>query len=255
MPFCTCNCPFYSAYNSLNHRVNFGQFKLCTDIEKNPGPSVYVDATKTINAPYCQGNVTGFGENGGQRCVAMSLCALIYSKITKITSVDDMTQIMIVGIQLYSSLSLLARQSMLMLTELPGMVTVFEQFFHLEYSDSYTCNIHGDPRIEGHHYCICHSQGTAFETLLALNYNSFILTVAIIGVGIYSIEAGGYNVFDSHARDMYHNSHSEGTCVLFEIPSMHKLVQYFQTLYIGMRTYIYVREGHCHEIACLSGNI
>ena len=88
---------------------------------------------KKINAPYCQGNVTVFGENGGQQCVAMSLCALIYSKITKITSVDDMTQIMIVGIQLYSSLSLLARQSMLMLTELPGIVTVFEQFFHLEY--------------------------------------------------------------------------------------------------------------------------
>ena len=109
-----------------------------------------------------------------------------------------MIQKVIVGNQLYSSLSLPARQSMLMLTELPGMVTVFEQFFHLEYSDSYTCNIH--------HYCICHSQVTAFETLLALNYNSFILTVAIIGVGIYSIEAGGYNVFDSHARDIYHNS-------------------------------------------------
>ena len=156
----------------------------------------------------------------------MSLCALIYSKITKITSVDDMTQIMIVGIQLYSSLSLLARQSMLMLTELPGMVTVFEQFFHLEYSDSYTCNIH--------HYCICHSQGTGFETLLALNYDSFLLTaVAIIGVGIYSIEAGGHNVFDSHSRDMYHNSHSEVTCVLLEIPSMHKLVPYFQTLIIN----------------------
>ena len=49
--------------------------------------------------------------------------------------------------------------------------------------------------------------------LATLNYNSFILTVAIIGVGIYSIEAGEYKVFDSHARDMYHNSHSEGTCV------------------------------------------
>ena len=45
--------------------------------------------------------------------------------------------------------------------------------------------------------------GTAFETLLALNYNSFILMVGIIGVGIYSIEGGGYIVFDSHARDMY----------------------------------------------------
>ena len=171
----------------MNRQVNFGQFKLCTDIEKNPGPSVYVDATKTINAPYCQGNVTVFGENAGQQCVAMSLCALIYSKITKITSVDDMTQIMIVGIQLYSSLSLLARQSMLKLTELPRMVTVFEQFFHLEYSDSYTPNIHGDPRIEGYHYCIYHSQGTTFETLLALNYNSFFLMVVIIGVCIYSI--------------------------------------------------------------------
>ena len=53
----------------------------------------------------------------------MSLCALIYSKIIKMTSVDDMTQTMIVGIQFYSSLSLPAR-----------MVTVFEQFFHLEYS-------------------------------------------------------------------------------------------------------------------------
>ena len=135
------------------------------------------------------------------------------------TSVDEMTQIMIVGIQLYSCLSLLARQSMSMLTELPGMVTVFEQFFHLEYSYSYTSNIHL--------YFICHSQVTAFQTLLALNYNSFILPVAIIGVGIYSTEAGGYNAFDSHARDMYHNSHSEGTCVLLEIPSMHKLVQYF----------------------------
>ena len=114
----------------MNHRVNFGQFKLCTDIEKNPGPSVYVDAAKTINAPYCQGNVTEFGENGGQRCVAMSLWALIYSKITKITSADDMTQIIIVGIQLYSCLSLLARQSMTMLTELPGMVTV-SNFFTL----------------------------------------------------------------------------------------------------------------------------
>ena len=118
----------------------------------------------------------------------MSLCALIYSKITKITSIDDMTQIMIVGIQLYSSRSLPARQSMLMLTELPGTVTVFEQFFHLEYSDSYTCNIHGNNRIEGYHYCICHSHGTAFETLFALNYISFILTVAIIGVGIYMLE-------------------------------------------------------------------
>ena len=155
LPLCTCSYPFYSAYNSLNHSVNFGQFKLCTDIKKNPGPSVYVDATKTINAPYCQGNVTVFGENcWTTMCRNDSLCALTYSKITKITSVDDMTHIMIVGIQLYSSLSLLARQSMLMLmlmlTEFSGMVTVFEQFSNLN-----TVTVILVTSI--YHYCICHS--------------------------------------------------------------------------------------------------
>ena len=96
LSLCTCNYPFYSAYKSLIHQVNFGQFKLSTDIEKNPGPSVYVDATKTIHVPYFQGNVV-FGENVGQQCVAMSFCALIYSKIRRITSVDDMIQLMTVG--------------------------------------------------------------------------------------------------------------------------------------------------------------
>ena len=72
-------------------------------------------------------------------------------------------QIMTVGNQLYSYLSLLARQSMLMLTDLPEMVTVFERFFQLEYSESYTCNMHGDARIEGYHYCM------PLETLLVLN--------------------------------------------------------------------------------------
>ena len=73
-----------------------------------------------------------------------------------------------------------------MLTELPEMVSVFELIFQLEYGKSYTCN--SDARIEGYHYYM------PLKTLLALNYNSFILTVGIIGV-------------DSHARDMYGNSH------------------------------------------------
>ena len=58
----TCNYPFYCAYISLIHRADFGQFKLSTDIEKNPGPSVYVDATKTIHAPYYKGKVVVFGK-------------------------------------------------------------------------------------------------------------------------------------------------------------------------------------------------
>ena len=44
-------------------------------------------------------------------------------------------------------------------------------------------------------------------------------------------------MFDSHGRDMYYNSLSEGTCVLLETPSMHKLVQYFQTLHRNVDIY------------------
>ena len=43
---------------------------------------------------------------------------------------------------------------------------------------------------------------------------------------------------DSHARHIhvYGNSYSQGTCVLFEIPSMHKLVQYIR-IHVGMTIY------------------
>ena len=61
--------------------------------------------------------------------------------------------------------------------------------------------------------------------------------MAIIGVDIYSTEAGGYTVFDSHARDMYHTVIVKGR-VLLEIPSMHKLVQYFQTLHSNEHMYM-----------------
>ena len=36
---------------------------------------MYVDPSKTIAAPYSQGNELVFGQNAGQQCVAMSLCS------------------------------------------------------------------------------------------------------------------------------------------------------------------------------------
>ena len=48
---------------------------------------------------------------------------------------------------------------------------------------------------------------------------------------------------DSHARDMYGNSHSQGTSVLLEIPSMHKLVPFFQSLYTCRNEYMHELKG------------
>ena len=43
--------------------------------------------------------------------------------------------------------------------------------------------------------------------------------------------------------EMYGNSHSQGTYVLLEKPSMHKLVQYFQSLYTCRDEDIYDLKG------------
>ena len=92
-----------------------------------------VDPRKTIKAPYSQGDVVVFGQNSGQQCVAMSLCALMYHNMKGIGNPNDLKQIMHIGNQLYSSLSQLLRKSFLLLTELPSMLTVLEEDYQLEY--------------------------------------------------------------------------------------------------------------------------
>ena len=117
--------------------MNYCKLKLSTDIEKNPGPlPMYVDPSKTVAAPYSQGNELLIGQNVGQPCVAMSLSSLIYNN--KQVHVNDLIQIMNIGNQLYSSLSQLARYSYFMQTELPTMSNVLDTNYQLEFSESYT---------------------------------------------------------------------------------------------------------------------
>jgi hypothetical protein len=102
-----CNSPT-SLYKNLNHRVNYCKFNLSGDIEKNPGHPQVIDPSKTIHAPYSQGNVALFGLNAGHQCVAMSLCALIYNHRNSITSQVDLVNIMNIGNELYSGSSRLS---------------------------------------------------------------------------------------------------------------------------------------------------
>lgn len=128
---------------------------------------------------------------------------------------DDLKQIMHIGNQLYSSLSLLSRQSFLLLTDLPSMLTVLEEDYQLTYSEIYTGNIQ-ELTIEGYQFCM--GLKRAFESLISEGYGSFILTVGCIAVGIsYCADNGHYKVFDSHARDIYGKSHPQGTCALLDI--------------------------------------
>ena len=124
---------------SEDHIANYCNYKLSTDIEKDPGPLIYVDPKKTIAAPYCQGNELVFGQNAGQQCVAMSF------------------QIMNIGNQFVnenwkSSLSRLARQVFLMQSELSTALNAFDTDYQLEYSESYPGTVHQETSINGYQY-------------------------------------------------------------------------------------------------------
>ena len=119
---------------------------------------------------------------------------------------NDLLKTRHIGNELYSSQSQLARQSFLMLTELPTMLTVLDENYQLDYSASYTGNIHGDSAIDGFQYCM--GLQRALQSLISQQYNSFILIVCAVGVAIPYPDDGQFSIFDSHARDIYGNMQS-----------------------------------------------
>ena len=141
-----------------------------------------MDSRKTIKAPYSQGDVIVFGQNPAQQYVPMSLCVFIYHNMKGIGNPDELKQIMHIGSKLYSSLSQLSRQSFLLLADLPSMPIVLGEDYQLEYSESDTGNVHGEPTIEGYQYCM--GLKRAFESLISEQYRSYILTIGCIVVSI-----------------------------------------------------------------------
>jgi hypothetical protein len=223
------NLNFLDEYKNNYHMKNVCRFALCNDIETNPGPAIFhINPSKTVSAPYNQGNQIIFGETAGQQCLAMCLCALIYNKRQEISSPQDLIQVMNIGNELYSKLSLLARQSFLMFSELPSYLTVFDTDYLLTYSESYSGTVVGDCSIEGYQYCVPFHR--AFELLFTEGYTAFILTIDSNAVCVYSSFEGKFKIFDSHSRDKYGRSHPLGTCVLLEAETINNVIQNFQSL-------------------------
>ena len=227
-------------YKSVNHKINNIASKLSGDIETNPGPFV-VDASKTVHAPYSQGNSVVFGPNAGKQCVAMSLIAILFDFVYSIRSSSDLKEIMNVGNELYTRLSQSAGQDLLMLTELPEVLCLRDTMYRLKYSDSYFGSVHNcnDSTIEAH----CVPLIVAFELLLGDDFTSFMLTITTCTVAILVKSNGSFKVFDSHSRDSQGMFDPCGTCVLVEIASIYKLVEYFENLFLGIIDVVYELKG------------
>ena len=67
---------------------------------------------------------------------------------------EDLIEIMNTGNNMYSTLSHSSEQVLLVLTDLPGMVRIFETQYELQYSESCVGNLFGNCfPIEGFAYC------------------------------------------------------------------------------------------------------
>ena len=187
----------------------------------NPGPNI-VDSSKTICAPYSQGDSSVFGGNAGTQCVAMSLSAILHHFDHIIKSSCDLVEIMNIGNDMYTVLSRAAQQEYLLLSEIPAAVCIREEMYNLQYSESFYGIIFQNNIMEENN---CVPLQLAFESLLIKGYQSFLLTIAILTVAIFETNNGCFKVFDSHSRTAMGMSDTFGTCVLLEISSVGELVE------------------------------
>ena len=236
--------PQFVVFKSLNHRTNYCNFFLSRDIESNPGPRI-VDPNKTIAAPYSQSKTTVFGtKNAGTQCVAMSLSALIFNFKNEITSSADLVEVMNIGNSLYSTLSKSTKKALLLLTDLPAMVSLLESNYERRYSEIYSGLLNGDSFPIANFPCVT-SLADAFSSLLRDKYSAFTLTVEIYTLAIYCIPNGRFKVFDSHSKYLLGMRHPPSTCTLIELDSLNDLhvVQYFYTFHLDATNTTYELKG------------
>ena len=126
-------------------------------------------------------------------------------------------------------LSRISRQSYLLLTELPTMVTVEDTDYSFEFSESYTANLHFSTGSESIPFVM--PLDSALEQLRQETFNSFLLTIEHNTVSIFTDSSGILKIFDSHARDSFGMPHSHGTCVLLEFDSIRNFTEYLKFIY------------------------
>ena len=215
---------FYNAYISLLLRQ-------ANDVEENPGPTIFdvIDPTRTICADHSQGNEALFGENAGKQCVAMSLTAIIYHHIQDINlwTSSTLNNILTIGNNLYISIRCSVRTNdYLLLTDVPHIVSIYNEVYTLEYSESLTGSLFLTSN-NGPYMTLQNSLTEVFSNC-QLNYNCCLLTIGINTVAVFKDSEQSFKIFDAHSRDLHGMPHSFGKCTLLTIEGIENLVSYLQ---------------------------
>ena len=86
-----------------------------------------------------QGSQIRFGQSAGKQCVAMSVTAIVYNQMHDVSVWDSsfLNTISINGNSLYICRSNPVNKDLLLLTDLPEMISVNKSIYNLHYSESY----------------------------------------------------------------------------------------------------------------------
>jgi hypothetical protein len=204
---------------------------LSNDVETNPGPMLYdiIDATTTVCADVSQGN-RRFGPSAGKQCVAMSLTAIVHSQIENVSTWNSscLNSILEDGNGLYTCISNFINKDLLLLSDVPEMISAYGNIYTLQYSESRAGGVFMQCSNEPYM-----SREDSFRNIFSsaeLNYNTALLTIGCNKVAIFKISDVVFKIFDSHSRDLYGIPHPFGKCILFTIESIQNLVTYFQNV-------------------------
>ena len=157
----------------------------------------------------------------------MSLTTSIYHHIEDINSCGSSTlsNILVTGNNLYSTITSIVRTNdYLLLTDVPAFVSIFDNVYMLQYSDSLT----GSLFLTSNNGPFMTLQNAITELFSQQNYNCCLLTIGINAVAIFRNSQHSFKIFDSHSRDLHGMPHSFGTCTLLNVEGFENLIAYLQ---------------------------
>lgn len=135
-----------------------------------------------------------------------------------------MNQILFYGNNLYSIISQSINKDFLLLSEVPELVDIDNDVFHLEYSESRSgalfMTVNSDPYVRLEH---------AFnEIFFTSHYRTCLLPISMTAVAIFMPFPYISKSFDSPSRDIHGIPSAPGYCVLTSGEGVQNLVHYFQ---------------------------
>jgi hypothetical protein len=202
-----------------------------------------------------------FGINAGKQCVAMSIYAIVYNEIKSVNIWDTplMNMFLVNADNLYAIISQHIQKDFLLLTDVPEVLSINNDTFNLEYSDSFSgalwTEYNNEPYVTLEH---------AFhEVFDGGNYKACLFIIRANTVAVLMPFPDVFKVSDSHSRDKHVIPAAMGYSVLVSIEGIQNLIHFFHNtnsckFYPGQNSQnsLFELKGvKCHRNISLSNNL